>query len=147
MKRRLWHWLLDALTVLALLGATLFVLLRWGEIPAQVPAHFGAGGEITGYGSKTGALTPLLVFSWLMSVSMIVLGFFPQSWNLPRRTPRAYQAAADGLAVLRLGMGLFFGYMLLCTALCRGLGAWFLPVLLTVAGGPLAYILIQSFRR
>lgn len=52
MKRRVWYWITDALGLLILLGVTVFVLLRWQSIPAQVPAHFGAGGEITAYGKK-----------------------------------------------------------------------------------------------
>lgn len=147
MKRRFWYNITDALGLLMLLGVTVFVLVRWQSIPAQVPAHFGAGGEITAYGNKASGLVSLLVFIWIMAVAMEVLGFFPQSWNLPRRTPRAYQAAADTLAVLRVGLNAFLAYLLLCTALCRGLGPWLLPALIALVVGTLAYLLIQSFRR
>lgn len=146
MKRRFWYYITDALGLLFLLGVTVFVLVRWQTIPAQVPAHFGAGGEITSFGNKASGLTSLMIFAWIMAIAMEVLGFFPQSWNIPRRTPRAYQAAADALAVLRVGMNAFLAYLLLCTALCRGLGVWLFPVLLVFVAGSLIYMLVQSFR-
>ena len=147
MKRRFWYWITDALAAAALLGATIFVLVRWQSIPAQVPVHFGSGGEITNYGNKASSLGLLLVVSWILFASTLVLSFFPQSWNVPRRTPRALQAAADGMAVLRFVIALFFVCLELCTALCRGLPVWILPALAVTVGGGLAYMLIQGFRR
>lgn len=146
MKRRFWYWITDALGALLLLGISVFVLLRWQSIPVQVPAHFGAGGQITGYGNKASDLGMLLVLAWVMFVGMQVLAFFPQSWNIPRRTPRAYQAAADALAALRLCLALIFGYLLFCTALGRGLGAWFFPLMLVFVGGSVLYMLIGALR-
>ncbi len=147
MKRRFWYWITDALAVLALLGGTIFVLLRWPSIPAQVPVRFGAGGEITNYGSKAGSLGLLLVLSWVLFVSTLVLSFFPESWNVPRRTPRAYQAAGDGMAALRFILALFFVCLELCTALVRGLPVWLMPVLVVAVAGCIGYMLVQTLRR
>lgn len=145
MKRRFWYWVTDALGVLILLGMTIFVLLRWPSLPKQLPARFGAGGEITVWGDRS-SLMLLLVLSWVMFAGMAVLSFFPQSWNIPKRTPRAYQAAADAMSVLRLILALFFAYMEFCTALCRGIGVWVMPAMLALVAGDVLYMLVQSFR-
>ena len=145
MKRRVWYWITDGLALLALLGGTIFVLLRWPSLPEQLPARFGADGSITAWGGSE-SLTLLLVLSWVMFAAMLVLSFFPQSWNIPRRTPRAYQAAGDAMAAIRLVIALFFVYLELCTALVRGIGVWVLPALLVLIAGNLAYLFVQSFR-
>lgn len=145
MKRRFWYWITDALALLVLLGATVFVLVRFPSLPEQVPAHFGARGEITDWSGKS-SLILVLVLSWVMLAGMEVLSLFPQSWNIPRRTPRAYQAAADAMAVLRLTLALLFGYLEFCTALCRGLGVWAMPAMLALVAGDVLYMLVQSFR-
>ncbi len=147
MKRRFWYWITDALALLALLGVTVFVLIRWRAFPAQLPAHFGGDGAATNYGNKAGALLTPLVLSWVVFASMEVLSFFPQSWNVPRQTPRAYQAVGDSLAALRLILALLFAYLIVCTALCRGLGVWFLPAMLALVLGDVLFLLIHSFRR
>ena len=147
MKRRFWYWITDALAVLALLGITVYLLIRWPSLPARLPSGFGVRGEITDWGSKAGSLTTLLVVSWIMFASLFVLSFFPQSWNIPRRTPRAYQATGNAMAVLRFLLSLIFSYVLACTSRCVDIGIWFLPLLIAVIVGNLVYILIQSFRR
>lgn len=50
------------------------------------------------------------------------------------------------MAVLRVTLDAFLAYLLLCTALCRGLGPWLLPALIVLAVGSVAYMLVQSFR-
>ena len=52
MKRRVWYWITDGLALLALLGGTIFVLLRWSSLPEQLPARFGADGSITAWGGS-----------------------------------------------------------------------------------------------
>ena len=145
MKRRFWYWITDALGLLTLLGVIAFVLLRWSSLPDRLPAHFAANGEISAWAGKS-SLTLLLVLAPIMFAGMEVLSFFPQSWNVPRRTPRALQATADAMAALHFTLALFFAYLILCTALCRGLGAWMLPVLLVLILGNLVYLLVNTFR-
>ena len=145
MKRRFWYWITDALGLLTLLGVIAFVLLRWSSLPDRLPAHFAANGEISAWAGKS-SLTLLLVLAPVMFAGMEVLSFFPQSWNVPRRTPRALQATADAMAVLRLVLALFLSYLAFCTATCRGIGAWVLPVTAVLLLGNLAYLLVNSFR-
>ena len=145
MKRRLWYWITDALGVLVLLGTTIFVLVRYPAIPAQVPTNFDAAGRILSYSGKS-SLIGLLVTAWILFAVLLVRSFFPQRWKMRRRTPRAYQATADALAVTRLVFALLLGYLTLCSALCRGLGAWCLPVVLAVVLIPLVWMIVASLR-
>lgn len=162
MRQKIWYHIMTVLSFLALLGVTLFVLLRWSSLPAQIPVHYDGAGQPSGYGGR-GELISLMVVSWLMLAVLTVLSFFPQTWNLPgtgRRavriasfrtvsigavgqSPRALQAAADMLAVLRLEIALLFSWLLLCSSQAKPVGAWFLPVMLAAV---LANVLVGLVR-
>ena len=139
MRQKLWYHIATGVGALLLLGATLYVVLRWREIPAEVATHYSFSGVPEGYEDK-GSLLSLLALSWVMYLVLVVTSFFPQTWNMPgrpafrsfsfgggSRSPRAMQAAADMLAVLRVEMAALFAWLLICTARGVSLGTWFLP--------------------
>ena len=146
MRPKLWHHVMTGLSAALLLSVTLFVIVRYPAIPDQIPTHFGPSGQADAFGAKSGILFPL-VMGWVMLVMMTVLSFFPGAWNVPGNSPRALAAAADMIAVLRLVVSLMFGWMTLCSALGRGLGAWFLPVTLAAVFLPLVYLIVQAARK
>ncbi|MBR1456183.1 MAG: DUF1648 domain-containing protein [Oscillospiraceae bacterium] len=145
MVTKLWHHLCTALGLALLLCATVFALLRWPALPDAIPTHYDAAGAATSYGGK-GAFAGLLVTAWLLYAAMTVLSFFPQTWNLPKQTPRALQASADMLAVLRPLLAFLFGWIILRTAQGRALGVWFLPVTLGAVFVDLAVGLVRARR-
>lgn len=146
MRPKLWHHIMTVLGFLILLAATVFVLIRWPSLPDRIPSHFGAAGEIDGYSGKSGLIV-LLVFGWIMYVFVTVCSFFPSTWNLPgKNRPGGLQATADMLAILRPLLALMFGWLLFCTASCRGLGTWFLPATLGAMGLDLLIGIVRALR-
>ena len=146
MKPKLWHNILTGLGAALLLAATVFVLVRWSGLPDRIPTHFNAAGQPDGYGGKSG-LIGLLVTGWVMYVLVTVLSFFPSTWNMPgKNRPNGLRAGADMLAVLRPLLALIFAWITVCTALGRGLGAWFLPVTLGVLLLDLVVGVVRAYR-
>lgn len=149
---------MSALGALLLLGAALFVALRWQALPAEIPSHFNFSGEPTGWGDK-GALLGLLVTGWVLYIVLVVVSFFPQTWNLPGRpafrvtsfgaagrSPRALQASADLLALMRVELAGLFAWVEVCASRGASLGKWFLPCFLAVLGVTLLIGIIRTAR-
>ncbi len=145
MRPKLWHHITTVVAALILLGVTVFAVIRYGSVPDQIPTHFNVAGLADAYGSKSRIIV-LLVLGWVSLIMMTVLSFFPNTWNVPKRTPRALSAAADMVTVMRLVVTLMFAWITICSVLCRGLGAWFLPAVLAGVFAPLVYLLVVSAR-
>ena len=145
MRFRIIRFVLQGLGLLFLLAVTVFILSRWQSLPAEIPAHFDVAGRPEGYGPKS-SLVSLLAVSWVAYGLFTVLSYFPKAWNLPVKTPRAYQIAGILMPVLGLVLALIFGWVSLCSALGRGLGAWFLPTVLAGIGVPVLILIVGSFR-
>ncbi len=145
MRDRILRILLQALGLLLLAAATVFTLLHWRSLPDAIPTHFNAAGLPESYGSK-GSLVSLLIFGWVAYGLFTVLSYFPQTWNLPVKTPRAYRLAGRMMPVLGLVLAFVFSWILVCTVLGRGLGAWFLPATGACIGIPVLVMLVGGIR-
>ena len=66
----------DLIGYLSYLGSIAFLILIWNSLPAEVPAHFNAAGEVDRWGSKTELLI-LTVIGALVAGSMQVVERFP----------------------------------------------------------------------
>ena len=153
---KLWIRLaLLVLTLLVLLAATVFVAVRWRSIPEQIPAHYDAAGQITDWTGK-GSLISLLVLDWAMAVLVAVTarmspeamrkyGIRVSAVRFGRRTVLA--ATGLMLDVLALVLALIFSYIIVCSALCRELGAWFLPATLAAVFLPILIPTVESLRK
>ncbi|MCH7321486.1 DUF1648 domain-containing protein [Solibacillus sp. MA9] len=76
------EWGFDTVGYLAL--ATMFVVLivNWSDLPAQVPAHVGANGQVDRWGSKWELLI-LPVIGIGLHFFLFVLEKFPETHNYP----------------------------------------------------------------
>ena len=144
-RNKVFRILLQALGMLLLLAATVFVLLRWRTLPDTIPTSFDTAGLPDAYGSRNSLLSMLIV-GWVAYLLFTVLSYFPRFWNLPVKTPRAYQLAGLMMPILGLVLAFVFSWILVCTVLGRGLGAWFLPVTGAGIGIPVLVLLVGGFR-
>ena len=124
------------LGLLVLLGTTVFLVLRWSGIPEQIPAHFDGAGHIEDYNNKN-SLIGSLVIAWAAWLLMVALARFPRLLkqnggivrvNALRIGAMRLEPTPLSLELTGLALALLFGYLMLCCALCRDLGSWFLPV-------------------
>ena len=125
------------LGILILLGATLFIALRWGSIPAEIPTRFDGAGQPEELSPKS-ALWMMLGVGWLMYVLMSVIARSPALWKNNGGFVRVSAVRIGGKTMLEpnwlsldlvsLDVALLFSYLSVCSALSRPLGAWFMPV-------------------
>ena len=150
MKKPFLDKLMNRLSLALGLGTTAFLVLYWHRIPARVPMHFNAAGQIDRWGDKAELLI-LPVISWLMYGLLTVVEQFPGAWNTGVKVTgenreRVYTLLGHMLSTLKfLTMALFTWITLWC-ALARPLPAWFLPVVLIALFGDMAYWLVRLFR-
>ena len=145
MRLKIFRIVLQILGLLVLLAATVFILLRWAELPAELPTRFDTAGNPTSYGAKSGLIS-LLVMAWVMYAVFTVLSYFPKFWNLPVKSPRAYRIAGAMMPVLGLVLALILSWTGVCSALDRSAGAWFMPATVAGIGVPLLVLLVGSYR-
>lgn len=150
MKKHPLEKLMNRLSLLVLLGAAVFLAACWHRIPAEVPMHFNAAGQIDRWGDKAELLI-LPVISWLMYGLLTVVEQFPGAWNTgvkvtEENRERVYALLAHMLSTLKLLIMVLFTWITVWCALARPLPVWFLPVVLTVLFGNLIYWLVRLFR-
>ena len=109
----LWQRILGILAPAVLLGAIVFVLIRFSFLPARIPIHFNAKGEIDGWGGRF-TLLVMPIIGLVMDGTLALAGRFPKSWNTGVRITlfnrvRVYRLVRDLLAELRFTAALFFG--------------------------------------
>jgi len=146
MAKRIVRLVLLLLGILALLGATLFIVLRWDSIPAEIPAEFDGAGRPEGYQTKS-SLWGMLIVGWLFFAATAVIARVPALWKKNGGFVRVSALRIGGVTIganwlsmdlMSLVVSLLFSYMSVCSALCRPLGVWFL--LLTFASLLLAFV-------
>ena len=145
MRFKIYRLVLQILGLLVLLAVTVFILSRWQTLPEEIPSNFGISGQADSFAPKS-SLISMLAVAWVGYVLFTVLSYFPRFWNLPVRSPRAYRIAGYIMPVLGLVLALIFGWVGLCSALGRGLGAWFLPVTLAAVAAPVIILIVAGFR-
>ena len=123
----------EILCLVLLLGTVIFLIVFWKHIPDSVPNHFNGAGQIDGYAGK-GTLLLLPVF---MAVLYLVLSLVKtmrfRSLGKEVRVP----VPPLLFSTMKLAVLAGFAYMTVCSALGRPLGAWYLPVFLTLILGPM----------
>lgn len=150
MRRYLLDRLMNWLSLLLLLGTTVFLVVSWPHIPAEVPMHFNALGEIDRWGGKGGLLV-LPVIGWAVYVLMTVVEHFPSLWNTGvqitvENRARVYRLLGHLLSTLKLLTTAMFAGLTLWCPLARPLPGWFLPVVLVVLFGDMIYWLVRVIR-
>ncbi len=129
---------LEALSLLGLFAGALLLLAVWPELPAEVPGHYDAAGNVTRYDPK-GSLWELVGTSALLYALMSVLNLFPQLWNIgvdrPAEHPKVFRRARTMMRALKAFTVWLFTFILWSTVqVAQGAAAgppwWFLPLAL-----------------
>ena len=70
------------LCFLLLTAATVFVIIRWPQMPDQIPMHYNFAGEVNSYGSKWMMLL-LMGLAWVALIVLSISVKYPEKWNMP----------------------------------------------------------------
>src|SRR5690554_6665695 len=118
---------LEVVCIIALAYTLLLPALRWDSIPATVPTHFDASGEVTTMGPRA-ALWLLVGITVLLYIGMSAIQRIPHMYNYPVRITEQNAAAQYRLGRL---------FMAAMKAWCVLLFAGIIHIILRAAlGGP-----------
>lgn len=125
-------------------------------MPSVIPIHFDASGKPDGYGSKSTYLI-LPVIGTVIFFSLQQLAKYPHILNYMTKITvenalKQYSIAVKMLRLINLSvivilsMIVAFSYLTIA-GFSKGLGWWFLPVILMLVLAPTFYGLQQSFKK
>jgi uncharacterized membrane protein len=79
-EKKIFDWSVEAFVILCILALWIFVILKYNKLPAIIPCHYNAAGEIDGYGSKS-AIFLLPVITTLLYFFLTFVQRRPQFFN------------------------------------------------------------------
>ena len=144
-------------------AAWLFIIALWlvvvffyEGLPQIIPTHFNAAGEVNDTGDKM-VLFFLPVIGSLMFIAITVLSRYPRIFNFPvditpENALRQYTNAVRMLRYLKFVIALIFLWITVVVMLKAGgetsamIGAWSLPVMMTLILLPLGYFVMKAVR-
>ncbi|WMJ24394.1 DUF1648 domain-containing protein [Paludicola sp. MB14-C6] len=139
--------------ILVLLGTVVLaytflqLTMLWPDIPTKIATHFNAAGEADSFGSK-GSLWFTPIIGTILCVGVFIVSLFPSIWNMPVEiTPQnqdiLYKKTRNMLCGMNLILAINFSYLTLQQAKGKSLGSWFLPIMLLLLFGTIAYEIVS----
>jgi uncharacterized membrane protein len=132
-----------------------FSLFAFFNMPAIIPIHFNAAGEVDSYGGKT-TIFLLPGIATIIYTLFTVLGKYPHLFNYPtaitrENAERQYRMGTRLMRFIRLSILVVFTMVVVLTYLVgtgrtRTIGAWFLPLIIAITVLPAVYYLIKMWR-
>jgi uncharacterized membrane protein len=145
----------DLIAAAVVIGITAYLIAIWASLPATIPVHFNFAGQVDRWGSRNVLfLTSAVVLA--MYIGLSILQRFPHIYNYPfgltpENVHRQYQLARQLLTFIKTEIVCLFAFIQWQTvSVARGsgetLGIWFLPFMMLVLFGTIAYYLVQASR-
>ena len=133
-----------------LVGVTLYLILAWNTIPAKVPMHYNAAGEVNQWGSKSGLII-FPIISWLIYGMITLIERYPQIWNTGVRITKenrdqVYRLLKDLIAWVKMITLSIFGCLTVLSSLARSLPVWYLLAFVVLLFGVIAYYIVRITR-
>ncbi|PYZ96689.1 hypothetical protein CR205_13400 [Alteribacter lacisalsi] len=152
LEKSAWERFFSIISVLIFLGSIVFLVMIWGNLPGQVPAHFDAGGEVTRLGSKW-ELVILPLIGALLYVLLHVLEKYPHVHNFPieiteANAEQAYRISRSLLGwlkniILVLFTALMLNSVVIAMGWAEGMGMLLLPLTLLGTMVPIAVAIVK----
>ena len=96
----------NILCLVLLIGSGVWIILQWGDMPAQIPTHFDFAGNPNAYGSKM-TIWGLYAVGWVIWLIIFICSFFPRTWSIgvkvaPQNLGRAYAITFHFMHIINL---------------------------------------------
>ncbi len=150
-KRTVW----DLIGAVSYFGSVLFLVVVWELLPASVPAHFNAAGEVDRWGSK-GELLLLPMMGAFIFFLLHILEKFPEIHNYPRRfneknAASFYLASRKMMNQIKNICLAIFAFLLFESASIAlgwrdGIGIWLLPIMTAALLFPIVIGIVRQKR-
>ncbi|GMK37859.1 hypothetical protein PCCS19_09130 [Paenibacillus sp. CCS19] len=150
--------LLEVLNIIIIVGMVVYFLIRWWDLPSDIPIHFDGSGEADGWGNRaTLLLFPIMA---IVPYSIITaISRFPHTFNYPIRiteqnAPELYRLTVQMLVWLKFEIVLLFasiGVIMIRSAengRAEGVGIFTIIAALVILGTVFGYLIyiIRRFR-
>ena len=150
MKFRMYKTIANIICFASLIGITVYLITTWHSIPAEVPAHYNAAGEIDRMSGKS-SLLMLPIMGWLLCIMISVLERFPRAWNTgvkvtEQNKARVYGICRSMLFLIKTFIAMDFAFMEVFMIKGWALPIWFTPVFLVVLFGTIIVHIVLLFR-
>ena len=133
---------LEALSILICLDTVIYVAVMYQHLPQQIPSHYDAYGNITGYQGKSMLVVLVLIMVFVITLPMSILvrvrklyTVMSTPWPIPKgQEARVAAYAKDFLCITNLLITTMFAWIMLCiiNGWKPGVLVW-LPILLMMA--------------
>lgn len=154
-ERTLLDQVFITVAIALMVGGFILVVVSWASLPARIPIHWNAAGEVDGWGPR-GVIWLLPAIGLLLVGGLLAVMRVPWLANVPVTITERNAAAQYGLivrllAVLSAGVAsIFFILVVETIQTARGggdlLGPWMLPVFLAPTIGALIWYLVAAIR-
>jgi uncharacterized membrane protein len=144
---------LEILAALGLLSMLVLCVFHYGQLPEQIPTHFGPDGRADAFGSKS-TLWILPGLGTLMFVVMTFINRRPDRFNYtvkitPENAERQYILATRLIRLMKTFVMLIFAFLVWRTiettrSEAEGLGFWPLPILVIAILGTTFFYIFRS---
>lgn len=141
---------MQIMCILCLVGTTLFLLIGWNRIPAEVSSHYNGAGEVDAVAGK-GSLILLHVTNCLMFFGITALEQIPQVWNVGVKVTecnreRVYRHLYHLIVSSKMSVIFIFSFMTLWSVRGENFPIWFTPLSLGLPFGLIAFFSIQLWK-
>jgi uncharacterized membrane protein len=143
----------DLIAAVVVIGTMVYLIAIWASLPATVPVHFNFAGQVDRWGGRNVLFSTSAVMLALY-IGLSILQRFPHIYNYPfgltpENVHRQYQVARQLLIFIKTEVVCVFAFIQWQTvSVARGrgetLGVWFLPVMMFVLFGTIAYYFVQA---
>ena len=134
---------LDVLSILICIATLVYIAIIYNDLPQQIPSHFDATGNITGYQGKSMLIVLAFFMVFLITIPMSILvrvrklyKAMNSPWPIPKgQEERVAEIAKDFLCITNLMMTVMFAGIILCcmNGWKPGVFIWIPLIVLTVA--------------
>ena len=141
---------MDLLGWILLIGTLAYLILGWSSFPDQIPMHYNGAGEIDRWGGK-GEIIFIEVMMWILYFGIGVVEKYPQIWNTgvevtAKNKEKVYRTLKYMLKTLKFLTALIFAYLIVNSLQSAPLPGWFIPAVMILVFGDMAFWLIRLFR-
>ena len=151
-KPRIVDYVFLGLAVLCFLFTLIFVIVKYPSLPDLLPSHFNARGEIDAWSGKASAAFFPAIIGFILLAILGPIQFFPRLWNNTQgvpayKLPRVIRSTRTCLCLMLFAMEVFFGVTAICAVNLAPMPAFVTYLFLTITGGSVVFILVQTFRK
>ncbi|MDF2483898.1 MAG: hypothetical protein K0R46_66 [Herbinix sp.] len=144
------HKVIEITTLVILMTMVIYPIIVWGTLPAKLPMHYNALGEIDRWGSKL-ELIIMPVIGVLMYGLMTLVSAYPSTWNIPvtvtrENRIRVYQCTKSMLVLMKLEIIVIFAYLEYMILHLQALASSFLGVVIVVVFGTIIFSIVRMYK-